>query len=232
MICDENCLECPFPDCILTRVTQKAYAQVIAANGSAKRKRLIDAERKSQETSANARLAAAAKRKDRAPKLTPEEKNARRRELYAVNRAKINARRRELYAENREQRLAKDKAYREAHKAEINARKRKRNAERRDEINEKQRKYRGEHREELNAQKRAQYAANKEKINAARREKRAANKEIENEKCRAYYQAHRETILARQKVYDATPERKAAHKEASRRWWEKHRADNRSNGLH
>lgn len=154
-ICDKDCFNCPYPDCINDAMDADDYAE---ARG---RDKLLNCPA----------------RQGRRPDYSVDEQ--RRKQMD-----RRNARSRARYAENREAILAKAKARREAD-PELAARQKAYRLAyyqaNRAAIAERQKAYYQEHREERTALYRAYYAANREEINAKARERYRRKQEANND---------------------------------------------------
>lgn len=114
----------------------------------------------------------------------------------AQTKEERNAADRARYAANRDATLAKNTAYRIAHREEINAKKRERA-----QSTGYNRKYYAENRERELAETKAWQAVNGEKIKATRRSYQAANGEAIKLRRRVYSAARRDKINARNRTY-------------------------------
>lgn len=123
-ICQEDCLHCPYPDCVNNEVTTAAYNDVITANKKTPK------QKQSSRHCDNVR---------KYIERHPEERKASLVRYRETHHEEILAGKRIYYEAHRDELNAKRRAYKAAHREEVNAKRRAYLAEHRDEINRKRR---------------------------------------------------------------------------------------------
>ncbi len=186
-VCNEDCLHCPYEDCILETVTGNAFRDIIEVEKMATRisQKQCDHKRYRREYDKARYLANrdeklccqavyAQSHREEIKRYKAEYLETHRDELKAYSAAYYKAHReiravqdKERYAAKKAELAAQNAAYRKQHSDEIKAKKREWYAAHKEEISARQREWRAAHRDEVNAQERERRRRKKERKVAA-----------------------------------------------------------------
>lgn len=178
-VCDRNCFECIYDDCICNEFGAADRREMKAIDRELIQQRPPTYDKHAYYVANREKILAKAKaRREADPEGAAayhhahymkrrDEAIAYQKAYYRANRDEILAQHRAAYAANRTEKAAKQRAYYAANREAVLATQKKYRETHREQINAARKKYRETHREQINAAKRARYAAEKKREGGA-----------------------------------------------------------------